>query len=249
MTSIFISALAMSAETYDNIYTISMMALIPLIIVTLIVGARVKTVFNRYSADATDNRYTGEDAARAILNDAGLTSTPVRGCSGSLTDHYDPRNDTVYLSESVKHNGSVAAVGVAAHEVGHAIQHSENYFAVKIRTLLVPICNFTSRYSFPLIIIGSVISMMGLFLGDVIYFIGVLFYAVYTLFTLVTLPVEFNASRRALAHLEGLNILTDEEMPGARKVLRAAAATYLMSFAMSLLYLLRYASLLGRRRR
>ena len=190
---------------------------------------------------------TGAEAARKILDGAGLSSTLIAPCAGSLTDHYDPRNDTVYLSESVYNSNSVAAIGVAAHEVGHAIQHAEDYAFIKLRTALVPITNFTSRYSTILIMIGLLVTCFPTVetFGSVIFAIGILFYACYTLFTLVTLPVEFNASHRALRIIEDTGIAAGGEISSVRKVLSAAASTYLMSFAMSFVTLLRFIAIFG----
>lgn len=237
----------LSAVDYDNMYVIVTLSILPLMLLMFISGISVQLTFKKNAKKVSSSGLTGAEAARKILDGAGLSSTLIAPCAGSLTDHYDPRNDTVYLSESVYNSNSVSAIGVAAHEVGHAIQHAEDYAFIKLRTALVPITNFTSRYSTILIMIGLLITCFPAIetFGSVIFAIGILFYACYTLFTLVTLPVEFNASHRALRIIEDTGIAAGGEISSVRKVLSAAASTYLMSFAMSFVTLLRFIAIFG----
>lgn len=235
----------------DTVYTITTLCLLPLIIITLIVGGKVNLTFKRYSQVNSASGITGAECARRILDNAGLYDVKINRVAGNLTDHFDPRTKTISLSQSVYDNKSVSALGVAAHEVGHAIQYSEDYAPVKMRSALVPVCSFTSRFSFPLLLLGLILEMFlgaGNVLSGILFFLGVAFYAVYTLFTLITLPVEYNASNRAREQLLTLGIVSNQDERKIKDVLDAAAKTYVMSFAMSLLYLLRYISIFGRRR-
>jgi len=188
---------------------------------------------------------TAYDAARMILNENGLFDVKIEHVSGNLSDHYDPQTNTVRLSDSVYNSTSSAAVGVAAHECGHAIQHAEGYAPIKIRTAIVPITNIGSRLSMPLILIGILLSAMSAYYIYIAYF-GVACFSLCALFQLVTLPTEFNASRRALLSLESCGRLDDDELRGAKKVLSAAAMTYVAALAVSVMQLL---SLLIRVRR
>lgn len=169
---------------------------------------------------------------------------PVRSCRGNLTDHYDPRDNTIYLSENVYAASTVAAVGVACHEAGHAVQYAVGYGPIKVRSAIIPVTQFGSRFSFVLLLIGLLLYSQPLFL------VGILLFSLTTVFQLVTLPVEFNASHRALETIEGQGLLDGEELDGAKKVLRAAAMTYVAALLMSALQLLRYVLIfLGRDRR
>jgi len=188
---------------------------------------------------------TAYDAARMILNENGLFDVKIEHVSGNLSDHYDPQTNTVRLSDSVYNSTSSAAVGVAAHECGHAIQHAEGYAPIKIRTAIVPITNIGSRLSMPLILIGILLSAMSAYYIYIAYF-GVACFSLCALFQLVTLPTEYNASRRALLSLESCGRLDDDELRGAKKVLSAAAMTYVAALAVSVMQLL---SLLIRVRR
>lgn len=239
--------LLLSAINYDNLYFAVTLSVLPLMLLMFISGISVQLTFKKHSKTVASSGLTGAEAARKILDNAGLSSTLIAPCAGSLTDHYDPRNDTVYLSETVYGSNSVAAIGVAAHEVGHAIQHAEDYAFVKLRSALVPVTNFTSRYSTILIMIGLIITCFPSIevFGSVVFAIGILFYACYTLFTLITLPVEFNASHRALKIIEEAGICRGPEISSVKKVLSAAASTYLMSFAMSFVTLLRFIAIFG----
>ena len=189
---------------------------------------------------------TGAQAAERILNSAGIYDVSIRHVSGNLTDHYDPRNKTLNLSDSVYGSTSVAAVGVAAHECGHAIQHQKNYAPLTIRGALVPVANFGSTISWPLILIGLFFTSNT---GTLLINLGILCFSFAVIFQLVTLPVEFNASRRALKILGNTGILNSEELPMTRKVLKAAALTYVASAAAAILQLLRLVILFGGRNR
>lgn len=225
------------------------MLLLAVAILMMIAGFRVRSVFNRHSKQMARSGMTADEAARQILYEAGVTDVRIEGCRGHLTDHYDPRDNTVYLSEGVYGNRSIASLGVAAHEVGHAIQHAEGYAPVRLRTALVPVMNIANRLMFPMILLGLIVDLMQLTtLATLFLWIGIGGYAMYTFFLLVTLPVELNASHRALAALGDTRILAREEIPPTRRVLSAAAMTYLLSFAYSLLQLLRLIAIFGRRR-
>lgn len=206
---------------------------------------KVNSTFSKYSKVTSRRNLTGADAAQTILRRNGLSNVRVERVSGSLTDHYDPRTNVVRLSESVYDSNSVAAIGVAAHECGHAIQHAANYGPIKLRTAIIPATRIGSSLAMPLILIGLLFSMTGL------AYIGVAFFALSTLFQLVTLPVEFNASSRALTTLEDYGTLDDGELKGAKKVLSAAAMTYVAALAVSAVNLLRLMSIVssGSRRR
>jgi Zn-dependent membrane protease YugP len=188
---------------------------------------------------------TGAEAARRILDQNGLRHVAIECIPGQMTDHYDPKAEVIRLSEGVFNNPSVAAVGIAAHEAGHAVQHATDYGALKLRNTIIPVCRFGSMAAMPLFFIGL------LFASDILMTVGILAYAAVTLFQLITLPVEFNASRRAMEAIEGWGYLSKEESDGSRRVLRAAAMTYVAALATSLLTLLRLLLIAsnGRRRR
>lgn len=233
-----------------DLYTTVTVCILPLILLMMIAGIRVNVIFRKYANVTTVSGLTGAECARKILDKNGLYDVRIERCRGNLTDHFDPRNNTVYLSDSVYNSRSLSSIGVAAHEVGHAIQHAEEYTFVKVRTALVPVCNFTSRYSLPIIVLGLIIELFAGInnLSNFLFTTGIVFYGAYTLFTLITLPVEFNASNRAREQLLELGVVTVKEEDNVRKVLKAAANTYVMSFALSLLYLLRYIAIFGSRR-
>ena len=211
-------------------------------IICLIASARVKTTYNKYSRVASRSGMTAAQAAERILHNAGIYDVSIGRVAGNLTDHYDPRNKTLNLSAGVYNSTSVAALGIAAHEAGHAIQHHTRYAPLTIRGSLVPVAKFGSSLAWPLIIIGIILS------GPMLIQIGIIFFSLAVLFQLVTLPVEFNASRRAMDRLETLGILGDQELSLTGKVLRAAALTYVASAAASILQLLRLVLLFGGRR-
>ena len=191
---------------------------------------------------------TGEAAARRILNSNGAYDVDIQLISGHLTDHYDPRTKVLRLSESVYHGNTVAAIGVAAHEAGHAIQDAKHYLPLRFRMAIVPICNIGSHLAFPLFFIGLMFSYMATF-GGALMFAGIVAFSLSVFFQLVTLPVEFNASRRAIRCLQDSNLLGDEDLKGARKVLSAAALTYVAALAVGLLSLLRLLLIAGSTRR
>ena len=217
--------------------------IIPAMIISLIAQARVTSTFNKYNSVLNRRGYTGATVARKILDANGLTNVSIEHVSGTLSDHFDPRTNVVRLSDSTYNSTSVGAIGVAAHEVGHAIQHSIGYFPMKVRAAIIPVTNLGSQLSWPLFFIGLVLGFP--LLTD----IGILLFCAVVLFQLVTLPVEFNASRRALTTLEDDGILSDEELKGSKKVLTAAALTYVAALLTSFLYLLRFILILSRFRR
>ena len=215
----------------NNIYCV---LLIPVMLLSLWAQAQVSGNFRRYSAVNNRRRLTGAQAAEAVLHAHGVYDVPVRSCRGRLTDHYDPRDNTIYLSDSVYSAPTIAAVGVAAHEAGHAVQYAENYGPVRLRGAIIPATQIGSKFSFILLIIGMVLYSQTLFLA------GILLFSLTTLFQLVTLPVEFNASARAIETIEGQGLLEGEEIGGVKRVLRAAAMTYVAALLMSALQLLRF---------
>lgn len=211
-------------------------------ILSLVASARVSSTFKNFSKKATARNITGEQAARGILDANGLYNVKIESVAGNLTDHYDPRANVIRLSESVKNSTSVAAVGVAAHEAGHAVQHATNYAPIKVRNAIVPVANIGSTIGPYLILLGLIFSAAS-FLVD----IGIWFFAAAVLFQLVTLPVEFNASRRAVKTLEGDMYIEADEVPAVKKVLGAAAMTYVAAAAVSVANLLRFIMLARRR--
>lgn len=211
-------------------------------LLSLAASAKLKSTFAVYRGRRSASGLTGAEAARRILNAAGITDVQIVPVSGSLTDHYDPRSKTVRLSEDIYGQTSLAAVGVTAHECGHAIQHHIDYAPLSIRSALVPVANFGSTLSWPLFFAGLIFSIQPLLT------LGIVLFSFAVLFQLVTLPVEFNASSRALHMLESTGILSRDENSGARKVLRAAALTYVAALASSILQLLRLIILAGGRR-
>ena len=215
-------------------------------ILSLVASARVSSTYKKYSQQRTAKGITAEQAARKILDENGLYDVKIESVSGNLTDHYDPRSNVIRLSDTVRNSSSVAAVGVAAHEAGHAVQHATGYVPIKVRNAIVPVANIGSVAGPYLIIIGLLLSgaMSSLLLN-----IGVWFFAAAVLFQLVTLPVEFNASRRAVATLQNGMYLYEDEVPAVKKVLGAAAMTYVAAAAVSIANLLRFIMLIGGRRR
>ena len=223
----------------------SILIVLPALIFTLLAQNGVRSAYDRYSRVRNAHGMTGADAARRILNANGLHHVRIEMIGGQMTDHYDPREEVIRLSEGVYNNASVAAVGIAAHEAGHAVQHATDYGALKLRNAIIPVCRFGSAAAMPLFIIGLFVA------SDALMTVGILAYAAVTLFQLITLPVEFNASRRAMSAIEGWGYMSEDEQAGSRKVLRAAAMTYVAALATSLLTLLRLLVLFsnGRNRR
>lgn len=214
-----------------NIYCI---LLIPVFLLSLWAQFQVSGNFRKYSDVQNRRRITGAQAAEAVLRAHGVYDVAIRQCRGNLTDHYDPRDNTIYLSDSVYYAPTIAAVGVACHEAGHAVQYAQGYGPVRLRSAIIPATQLGSRFSFILLVVGMVLYSQSLFLA------GILLFSLTTFFQLVTLPVEFNASHRAIETIEGQFLLDDDEITGAKMVLRAAAMTYVASLLMSMLQLLRY---------
>ena len=215
-------------------------------VICMIASARVKGTFNKYSQLRSMSGMNGAQVAQRVLQAAGIYDVQVRHVSGSLTDHYDPRTKTVNLSDPVYNATSVAALGVAAHECGHAIQHAKSYAPLSIRSSLVPIANFGSMLAWPVILIGLFFNTRS---SGLIIDIGILLFSAAVLFQLVTLPVEFDASRRALVMLRTQGILADDELKYTRRVLKSAALTYVASAAAAILQLLRIILITNGRRR
>lgn len=215
---------------------------IVLFFVSLIASGVVKSRFRKYAKDQTANGMTGAMAAERILRANGIYDVTIQQVSGTLSDNYNPTNNTLNLSTEVYGGNNVSAVAVAAHECGHAIQHAQAYPLLMLRKSLVPVCNIGSMGSYISILLGILFSMSGLITLGAVLFSGIV------LFNLITLPVEVDASRRALAEVERLNLLTDEELAGGKKVLFAAGMTYFISLVASIVQLLRLLSLANRRR-
>ncbi len=215
---------------------------LPMLILSMIASARVNSSFKKYSKVFSNRRLTGSQAAFEILRFYGITNVQIEKVAGNLTDHYDPRTNVIRLSDKVYNSTSVAAIGVACHEAGHAAQYAQNYLPIKARNTVLPLANIGSKAGFPLAILGY-------FLGfETLAIAGVVFFSFAVVFQLVTLPVEFNASRRALKVISDINILSDEEINGAKKVLSAAAMTYVAALAVSVANLLRLILMVNRKR-
>jgi len=216
---------------------------IPAVIFSMWAQAKVNSTFNKYSRVRTYSGMTGYEAARRILSANGLYNVTVERVSGNLTDHYDPKANVIRLSDSVFNTNSVAAVGVAAHEAGHAVQYATHYAPIKLRTAIIPVTNIGSTLSIPLVLIGFFVGLQPLIN------IGLLLFATVAVFQLVTLPVEFNASRRAVNAREMGGTMADDEMKAVKKVLSAAAMTYVAALAVSVANLLRLVIRFGGRSR
>lgn len=221
---------------------------LPAMIFAMWASNRVNKIFQKYQTQYSAKRITAAQAARRMLDANGLYNVPIDLITGNLTDNYDPTANVVRLSQSVYNSTSTAAIGVACHEVGHALQYASNYPPVKIRMAIIPITRIGSRLAVPLIIVGILLGSLSNFFTVVAY-IGVAFFALSTLFQVVTLPVEFNASNRALQQIQANQILYGNEIQGAKEVLTAAALTYVAALAVSLTQLIRFLMILGRRRR
>ncbi len=225
--------------------------LLPAMIFAIWAQIRVKTTFNQFAKVANRRGMTGAEAARAVLDANGLQHVRIEQIAGELTDHYDPRDNVIRLSNSVYGSQGISALGVAAHEAGHAVQHAEGYTPIKVRTAIVPVTRIGSMLSTPLLLIGMIIAISaqtGSMLGDILMLLGIVFFSFSTLFQLVTLPTEFNASARAMAALESGGILDNDELIAAKKTLSAAAMTYVAALASSLLSLLRIILIVNRYR-
>lgn len=226
----------------------TVLVLIPAMIFAFWAQINVQTTFNRFRQVRNRRGLTAADVARRILDANGLNYVQIQRVSGELTDHYDPRAQVVRLSDSVYDSTSVAAIGVAAHEVGHACQHAEDYVPLRIRSAIIPMTRIGSMLAMPVFILGLLFAQLSLYgnmVGDVFMMLGILLFSLSTLFQLVTLPTEFNASARALKTLESYGILDGDELVGARSTLRAAALTYVAALASSLASLLRLLLIFG----
>lgn len=223
---------------------------LPCLILSLWASARVNGIFKKYSKQISARHITGAQAAQQVLQRNGISNVRIERISGNLTDHYDPKINVIRLSDSVYDSPSTAAIGVACHEAGHAVQYATDYFPIKLRAAIIPVTNFGSKLAMPLILLGILLSALGSFSYTIVY-IGIACFGLSLVFQLITLPVEFNASHRALEAIEQGDLLTQEERRGARKTLGAAAMTYVAATAVSLAQLLRLISLFGggRRRR
>ena len=217
---------------------------LPAVILSLWASAHVKSTFRRYSQVRNARGMTGAEAAMAVLRAHGVTDVRVEHVSGELTDHFDPKDHVIRLSDAVYNVATPAAVGVAAHEAGHAVQYAENYGPIRLRSAIIPATQLGSKFSFILLFAGILLYSQALLLG------GIVLFSLTTIFQLVTLPVEFNASARAIETIDGQMLLDSDELPGAKKVLRAAAMTYVAALLMSALQLLRFVLIfLGRNNR
>lgn len=221
---------------------------LPCIILSLWASANVNSTFKKYTNQMSIRRITGAQAAMRVLSANGVSGVRIERISGNLTDHFDPKTNVIRLSDSVYDATSVAAIGVAAHEAGHAVQYAESYGPIKLRAAIIPITNFGSKLAMPLILLGLLLTFMGEFSYTLVY-IGIACFGLSLVFQLVTLPVEFNASRRAMEAIETAEILSLEERRGARKTLTAAALTYVAATAVALAQLLRLLILFGGRGR
>lgn len=233
--------------------------MLPAIIISLIAQSKVSSAYSKYSKVINRMGITGAEAARKVLSAGGVTNVQITSVGGKLTDHFDPRSNTIRLSDGVYGQTTVAAIAIAAHEAGHAIQHAEGYLPNKIRSVLVPISNIGSRIGWILILIGFAFSGVSYYyystpttydspIGDALIIIGIILYSTSLLFTLITLPVEFNASKRALKIIESTGMVQGEELVGAKKTLTAAAMTYVAAALTALLQLLRIILIAKRRR-
>lgn len=219
---------------------------LPAVLLSLWASWNVNSTYRRYSQNSNSRGLTAAEAARRVLNANGLSNVPIECIPGELTDHYDPSANVVRLSEGVFGSCSTAAIGVACHEVGHAIQHATGYLPVRIRSAIVPVTNIGAKLSVPLIMAGLLLSGFSQKLIMAAY-IGILLFSLCAVFQIVTLPTEFNASRRALVSIQDMNLLTGEELTGARRTLRAAALTYVAALTTTLVQLLRFIILVNSR--
>ena len=226
---------------YDWTYFI---IVVPVFILAMVASGNVKSTFRKYAKVYSVSRITGAEAAERVLRGHGVTNVRIEQVSGSLTDNYDPRNNVIHLSQDVYSSTSVAAIGVAAHEAGHACQYADNYGPVRLRMAIIPMTNIGSQLSVPLIILGIVLSGFSSIFYAMAY-VGLFLFALCVFFQLVTLPVEFNASHRALESIDQQGMLSEEEIQGSKKVLHAAAMTYVAALAVAVAQLLRFALLVS----
>ncbi len=221
---------------------------LPCVILAMWASANVNSTFKKYDRQYSLRRISGAEAAQRVLSANGVSGVRIERVSGNLTDHYDPRDNVIRLSDSVYSSTSTAAIGVACHEAGHAVQYAQHYAPIKLRAAIIPITNIGSKLAMPLILLGLLFSFGGAYNYTLVY-AGIACFGLSLVFQLITLPVEFNASRRAMQAIESTGILTDEERVGARKTLTAAALTYVAATAVALAQLLRLLVLFGGRRR
>ena len=228
---------------FDWTYLVLVM---PCVLLSLWASYRVNSTFKKYATQISCRRLTGAQAAQRVLSANGVSGVRIEHVSGDLTDHYDPTANVIRLSDNVYDNCSTAAIGVACHEAGHAVQYAQSYAPIRLRAAVIPITNIGSKLAMPLILLGLVLN----FMGDLSYtfvYLGIGCFGLSLVFQLITLPVEFNASRRAMAAIEQGGLLTEDEQKGARKTLQAAAMTYVAATAVALAQLLRLLILFGRR--
>ncbi len=219
---------------------------LPAAILAIYAQSKVSSTFNKFSSVTNRNGYTGAKVAQMLLDIAGINDVSVEQVAGNLTDHYDPQHKVLRLSQSVYGSTSISALGVAAHETGHAVQHNRGYLFLNLRNAIFPIVSFSSKLAMPLIAIGFLLSLF--MQSYTIIYIGIILFSAVVIFQLITLPVEFNASSQAIKMLEENNILSSNEIVPAKKVLNAAALTYVASAAVAITTLLRYIIILNRRR-
>lgn len=220
---------------------------LPCIIFSLIASSSVNSTFKKYSQQFSRRGITGAQAAERVLRANGVTGVQITRVAGNLTDHYDPKSNVIRLSDSVYSSTSTAAIGVACHEAGHAVQYAQSYAPIKLRAAIIPVTNLGSKLAMPLILIGLLLYAFESVSYGFVY-LGIACFGLSLVFQLITLPVEFNASRRAIRAIEDGELLTTEEQRGARKTLTAAAMTYVAATAVALAQLLRLLVLFGRRR-
>ena len=230
---------------FDMTYLIMVL---PFAILALWANSNVNSTFRKYSQQMSRRHISGAQAAQRVLTANGVTGVRIERVHGNLTDHFDPRTNVIRLSDSVYDSTSTAAIGVACHEAGHAVQYAQHYAPIKLRAAIIPVTNIGSKLAMPLILLGVLFSAFGYMSYSLVY-LGIACFGLSLLFQLVTLPVEFNASRRAMEAIESAGILTDEEQKGARKTLTAAAMTYVAATALALMQLLRLIMLFGGRSR
>ena len=221
---------------------------LPCILLSMWASSSVNSTFNKYAKVSSIRRLTGAEAAQRVLSANGVRGVRIERVSGNLTDHFDPKTNVIRLSDSVHSSTSVAAIGVACHEAGHAVQYAQNYGPIKLRAAIIPVTNIGSKLAMPLILAGIVLSFLGNLSYGLVY-LGIACFSLSLVFQLVTLPVEFNASRRAMAAIESSGLLTAEEQRGAQKTLKAAAMTYVAATAVALAQLIRLLLIFGGRRR
>ncbi len=221
---------------------------LPCILLSLWASARVNSTFRRYSQQLSARHLTAEQAAQRVLSANGVSGVQIQRVSGNLTDHYDPRSNVIRLSDTVYGSTSTAAIGVACHEAGHAVQYAQGYAPIKLRSAVIPVTNIGSKLAMPLILAGLLLYALE-DLSITLVYLGIACFGLSLVFQLITLPVEFDASRRALRAIEDTQMLTDDELKGARKTLSAAAMTYVAATAVALSQLLRLLVIFGGRRR